>query len=74
MRNAGRRGERGALPETCGGAALLVDPRDPAAIAEAVERAAGDEQLGAAGIERAAGFTWDCTVSLVDGLLSGAGV
>ena len=63
-----------ALPDTCGGAAILVDPRDPGAIADAVERAAGDEQLGAAGIARAAGFTWDCTVSRVDGVLSGAGV
>jgi len=63
-----------ALPDTCGGAAILVDPRDPGAIADAVERAAGDEQLGAAGIARAAGFTWDCTASLVDGVLSGAGV
>ena len=63
-----------ALPDTCGGAAILVDPRDPGAIADAVERAAGDEQLGAAGIARAAGFTWHCTASLVDGVLSGAGV
>ncbi len=63
-----------ALPDTCGGAAILVDPRDPGAIADAVERAAGDERLAAAGVGRAAGFTWDCTASLVDGVLSGAGV
>jgi glycosyltransferase involved in cell wall biosynthesis len=61
-----------ALPETCGGAAVLVDPRDPAAIADAVERAIGDERLAAAGVARASGFTWDDTVSRVDGLLSAA--
>jgi glycosyltransferase involved in cell wall biosynthesis len=62
-----------ALPETCGGAALLVDPRDPVAIADAVERAAGDEQLAAAGIARAQAFTWDCAASRVDGVLCAAG-
>jgi glycosyltransferase involved in cell wall biosynthesis len=62
-----------SLPETCGGAAVLVDPRDPIAIADAVERAAGDEQLGAAGIARASGFTWDCAAVRVDGVLSAAG-
>jgi glycosyltransferase involved in cell wall biosynthesis len=59
-----------ALPDTCGGAALLVDPRDPVAIADAVDRAIGDEQLGAAGIARAAAFTWESTVSRVDDALS----
>jgi glycosyltransferase involved in cell wall biosynthesis len=61
-----------ALPETCGGAAVLVDPRDPAAIADAVERAMGDERLAAAGMERASRFTWDDTVARVDGLLPAA--
>jgi glycosyltransferase involved in cell wall biosynthesis len=61
--------DAGALPETCGGAALLADPRDPVAIADAVERAAGDERLGAAGIARAANFTWESTARLVDSLL-----
>ena len=31
--------DRAALPETCGGAALLVDPDDPDALADAVHRA-----------------------------------
>jgi glycosyltransferase involved in cell wall biosynthesis len=61
--------DAGALPETCGGAALLVDPRDPVAIAGAVERAAGDERLRAAGIARAAVFTWERSALLVDALL-----
>jgi glycosyltransferase involved in cell wall biosynthesis len=58
-----------ALPETCGGAALLVDPLDPVAIADAVDRAVGDEQLSAAGIARAAGFTWNATTARVDDAL-----
>jgi glycosyltransferase involved in cell wall biosynthesis len=62
-----------ALPGTCGGAAILVDPRDPPAIAGAVERALGDEQLGAAGVARAAAFTWNGAVDRIDGLLSTAG-
>lgn len=35
----------GALPEVSGGAALLVPPGDPDALAEAVRRAAGDDAL-----------------------------
>jgi glycosyltransferase involved in cell wall biosynthesis len=62
-----------ALPETCGGAALLADPHDPAAIADAVARACGDERLGAAGIARAASFPWELAVSRIDGLLSPQG-
>jgi glycosyltransferase involved in cell wall biosynthesis len=50
----------GSAPEVTGGAAVLVDPDDPDAIAaglaEAVER--GDE-LRALGLERARAFSWD---------------
>jgi glycosyltransferase involved in cell wall biosynthesis len=52
-----------ALPETCGDAALLVDPHDPEAIAEAVLQSIGNEELAAAGIARAAEFSWDRTAS-----------
>jgi glycosyltransferase involved in cell wall biosynthesis len=52
-----------ALPETCGDAALLVDPTDQAAIAEAVQRAVGNEDLAARGLRRAAEFSWDRTVA-----------
>jgi glycosyltransferase involved in cell wall biosynthesis len=38
---------RAALPETCGDAALLVDPDDQAALADAVLRACTDESLRA---------------------------
>jgi glycosyltransferase involved in cell wall biosynthesis len=65
----------GALPETCGGAALLAEP-DGEAFAAALARLAGDaaerERLRAAGLERAAGFTWDATARAVDALLSAA--
>ena len=52
-----------ALPEVVGDAALLVDPHESQAIADAIARALDDEGLRAllvqAGLERAAGFTWD---------------
>jgi glycosyltransferase involved in cell wall biosynthesis len=61
---------RAALPETCGGAALLVEPGDPEALADAVIRAATDERargaLVAAGLERAAEFSWDRSARLTD--------
>ena len=62
-----------ALPETCGGAARLVAPeagalRDAllALLADAPER----ERLRAAGLRRAAGFSWDATASAVDAVLA----
>jgi glycosyltransferase involved in cell wall biosynthesis len=55
--------DRGALPETCGDAALLVDPDDREGFAKAILRAALDagerERLARAGPERAASFTWE---------------
>ena len=52
-----------SLPEVAGDAALYVDPHDPAAIAAAVVRLAGDPELrarlAAAGLARAARFDWD---------------
>jgi len=68
--------DRGALPETCGGAALLVEPRRPDLIAEAVLTACLDEgeaaRLRAAGRARAARFSWDATARAVDAVLTGA--
>jgi glycosyltransferase involved in cell wall biosynthesis len=49
----------GSLPEVVGDAAVLFDPREPGAIAEAVERALADPDLPARGLERAAAFTWE---------------
>jgi glycosyltransferase involved in cell wall biosynthesis len=49
----------GALPEVAGDAAILVEERDPVALAGGIERALADrERLVAAGLERATRFTW----------------
>ncbi|MGF1507221.1 MAG: glycosyltransferase family 4 protein [Anaerolineae bacterium] len=54
--------DRASLPEVVGEAGLLVDPLDAAARAAAIRRVLADralaDRLRAAGIERAAGFTW----------------
>ena len=57
--------DAGALPETCGDAALLVDPRDARALADAILIAACDpgerRRLRAAGLARASEFSWDAS-------------
>ena len=60
----------GALPETCGDAALLVDPGDDDALADAVVAALDDEGLARAGLARAAVFSWDRTVTEIDAILA----
>jgi glycosyltransferase involved in cell wall biosynthesis len=51
-----------AVAETAGDAALLVDPRDPHAIAKGLRRVLEDDaladELRARGLAHAAGFTW----------------
>jgi len=48
-----------AMEEVADGAAVLVDPEDPLAIAAGIERAAADRQaLVARGLERARAFSW----------------
>ena len=64
--------DRGALPEVVGEAGLYVDPTDPVAIADAVERAIGDADLGAAGRDRAARFSWERTAREVHECLRAA--
>jgi glycosyltransferase involved in cell wall biosynthesis len=60
----------GALPETVGGAGLLVDPGDQAELAEAIALAAFDEptraRLVEAGLARAADRSWQRTAELTD--------
>ena len=60
----------GALPETCGDAALVGDPGDPQAFAEAVIAAATDDRvrtdLARAGPRRAGLFSWTRTAELTD--------
>jgi glycosyltransferase involved in cell wall biosynthesis len=64
---------RGALPETCGDAALLVDPDDRDALVAAVRRAAFDTgdraRLRASGLARAAAYSWEATAQAIDDLL-----
>jgi glycosyltransferase involved in cell wall biosynthesis len=66
--------DRGALPETCGDAALLADPARSDELTEAVVAAACDEgtrvKLIEAGLERAAGFAWDRTTTLTDAAIA----
>ena len=53
-----------AMPETAGGAAVLADPADPAALAKAlIEAGTGRDQLRELGLERAAQFTWGATAA-----------
>ena len=48
-----------AIPEVAGGAAVLVPPADPAALADGVRRAIADrDPLREAGLRRAASFSW----------------
>jgi glycosyltransferase involved in cell wall biosynthesis len=65
--------DRTALPETCGDAALLVDPDDHDALAAAAVGAATDaavrDRLIAAGLQRAARFAWSRTAELTDAVL-----
>jgi alpha-1,3-rhamnosyl/mannosyltransferase len=53
---------RGSLPEVVGGAGAEIDPSDVPALAEALERAAVDQQWATeaaqAGLARARAFTW----------------
>jgi glycosyltransferase involved in cell wall biosynthesis len=52
----------GATEEAAGGAAVLVDPLDPAAIAAGIEEARSRrDELRARGLERARDFSWDET-------------
>ena len=56
---------RGSLPEVMGDAGTLLDPADVDGFAAAMERAARDDAWaaaqGAAGLTRAASFTWQAT-------------
>jgi glycosyltransferase involved in cell wall biosynthesis len=64
-----------ALPETCGGAARLVAPEGEAireAVIALLAAPAERERLRAAGLARAAGFSWDRTAQEVDAVLERA--
>jgi glycosyltransferase involved in cell wall biosynthesis len=61
---------QGALPETCGSAAILLDPGDAPGFADALVKVATDDALrarmSAESIARAAGFTWERTAECTD--------
>jgi glycosyltransferase involved in cell wall biosynthesis len=49
-----------SMPEVAGGAAILVDPRDPESIAEGIKQAVkGRDQLVKKGFARAKDFSWE---------------
>jgi glycosyltransferase involved in cell wall biosynthesis len=60
--------DAGALPEVTGDAALRVPPRDPEAMARAIERVAADDDLTAdlrkRGLARARAFSWERTAKM----------
>jgi len=66
----------GALPETCGEAALFANPDDPAAFTDALLRCLDDgalaERLRTAGRERARAFSWDRTARELDAVVQDA--
>jgi glycosyltransferase involved in cell wall biosynthesis len=62
-----------AIPEVCGDAAVLFDPHDPEAIAEAVlEADARADELRPKGLARAAEFTWEATARKHDDVYTAA--
>ena len=66
---------RAALPETCGDAAVLVDPTEHEAFAEALLHVASGEtrtRLVEAGRQRAAHLTWERTAIGVDAVVAEA--
>ncbi len=68
-----------SLPEVAGNAALLVDPRNLAALTSGLQKVLADkslrDELTARGLQRAANFTWDLTaqktLSIYQHLVSG---
>jgi glycosyltransferase involved in cell wall biosynthesis len=61
--------DRGSLPEVVGGAALVVDPEDGAALSEAILAAVGDDRLRRLALARARRFTWERTARETDALI-----
>jgi glycosyltransferase involved in cell wall biosynthesis len=65
-----------SLPEVAGDAAVLIDPDDTSSIAQGLAEILGDEDLramlSAAGVARAARFTWESTARLTVEILHGA--
>jgi glycosyltransferase involved in cell wall biosynthesis len=57
------------MEEVADGAAVLVDPNDPAELAAGLERATAErEALVARGLERARAFRWDAIADATVGV------
>lgn len=69
-------GNRSSLPEIAGDAAMLVDPDDPGAIADALTAVLTRPDLAAGlrerGLRRAAGFSWAATARATAGVYRSA--
>ncbi len=67
-------GDRGALPELAGGAALAVDAESTEAIAAGLRRLLGEaslrKRLAAAGRTRAKEYSWESAAELALGYLT----
>jgi GT2 family glycosyltransferase/glycosyltransferase involved in cell wall biosynthesis len=65
---------RTALPETCGSAAVLIDPGDATSLADAMVLATSDDDVRSrlirAGLERAAQFSWDRSALHTDAVVA----
>jgi glycosyltransferase involved in cell wall biosynthesis len=59
---------RGSLPEVVGNAGAIVEPSEPQALADAIERVIGDEAYASAcvskGLTRSRGYRWDRAAEL----------
>jgi glycosyltransferase involved in cell wall biosynthesis len=68
--------DHGALPQTCGDAALLVEPRRPDLIAQALVAVCTEDgtaqRLRAKGLQRAGSRSWTATAQGVHAVLAGA--
>ena len=66
-----------SVPEVCGDAAVLVDPRDAGAVADAMGRALTEpalaERLRGAGLARAGQLTWEATARATREVYEAAG-
>ena len=62
---------RGSLPEVLGASGILVDPDDPAEIADAMQRLLDDPALrreqAAKGVARASDFSWETSAARLAG-------
>jgi glycosyltransferase involved in cell wall biosynthesis len=65
----------GALPEVCGDAAVLFDPRDPEALSAQLQRVVDDAELrrdlARRGLANAARYSWERTAALLADLYHG---